>query len=310
MYSIEVKILKNPLAHYVAFIVVYLVLTLELPTNHTAMRSYGLTPLRYHLLFLLVALPFVGIWFAAFYGYVRLRKYAVAIGGAQESRDFQLLATGSGWLAYGLPIAALSSITLNSIANQVAHFHPLAVIINNYISLVLPLVAFTILGTSARRLASRSQAQLSLGAGRCLVLIFALLGVFYCYFTFRHLSGLSLTAIDNPYFLPVWLVVVSIVIPYLYAWSIGLLAAYEIVLFAKKSQGVLYTQALRYLGFGIATVIVSSVALQYLSSIIPRSGSSHLGYYLLCIFTIELLSAGGYGLIAQGALRLRRIEEV
>ncbi len=304
------KLLKNPLAHYVAFIGLYLVLTLVLPANHIATQTYGLTPLRYHLLFLVVALPFIGIWLAAFYGYTRLDRYAQAIRGSKEGHDFRQLAIGSGWLAYGLPVAALTSIILNSIADKDIHFHPVAVIINNYLGLILPLIAFSFLGTGARGLATRSKPCLTRAAERSLILLFALFGVFFCFFTFRQLSSLSLTASGNVYFLPVWLVVITIVIPYLYAWFIGMLAAYEIVMFAKQSEGVLYTRALRYLGFGIATVIISSIALQYLSSIVVRSGSAHLSYFLICLSVIELLAAGGYSFIALGARRLHRIEEV
>ena len=304
------KAINYPMTHYAGFIVLYLLLVILLPANKIAMNTYHLNSFKYHLLLLLVVLPFIGIWFAAFYGFSKLQKYALSIRSATEGRDFHHLAAGSGWLAYALPLSAILSIVLNSLTNHYAGFHAAAVIINNYVGLLLPLVAFTLYSNSARNLSTRSNIRLSLQAGRLLIFVFATLGVFYCYFTFRNLGVGSLTSTSNAFFLPAWLAVTTIVMPYLYIWFNGLLAAYEITLFAKKVTGVLYRQALRLVSLGIATIIISSIASQYLTSITPRSGSLGLNYVLILIFIIELLMAGGYSFIAFGAQRLQRIEDV
>ena len=310
MYTIEMKFYQRPLVHYSAFIASYLLLSLLLPANKIAMKNYGLTSLHYHVLLLLVVLPFIGIWFAAFYGFTRLSQYATSIRAANEGADFHRLAVGSGWLTYALPITALVSIILNNIANAHPGFHPPAVIIEGYLSLFLPLIGFTILSTSARKLSARSNLRVTLAAGRGLILIFVSLGVLYCYVAFHNLGTMSLTSTNNAYFLPVWLMVTTMIMPYLYAWFIGLLAAYELILLAKQSKGVIYRQGLRFVGYGIAIVIVSSIAVQYMSSILPRTGSLHLNFVLVYVFVIELLMAGGYSFIALGARRLQRIEEV
>ena len=313
MYTITMQLFQKPLAHYTVFIGLYLILTQILPANKFALETYGLTPLRYHLLLLLVVLPFIGIWYAAFYSFSRLKTYATAIQKSPEGQDFRQLAIGSGWLAYALPTLAFTTIIINSLTDSYPARHPAAIIFNNYLSLILPFIAFTILSNSARQLANRANLRLSMGAARGLIAIFIVLGVAYGYFSFNHLSHLSLTASDNIYYLPVWLVVVSIMIPYLYAWFIGLLAAYEIMLFAKQVKGVIYRQALRSVAYGLAIVIVSSIALQFVNCVMPYSSSSgtqQLNSVLIGVFIVELLSAIGYGFIAVGARRLIKIEEV
>ena len=304
------KLFQKPLTHYTALIGLYLILTQVLPADKFAMRAYDLTAVQYHLILLLVAIPFIGIWFAAFYSFSRLQAYARAIKNSNEGHDFRQLATGSGWLAYALPLIAIVSIILNSIANQYPNFHPTAIIASNYLGLFLALIAFTILSNCVRRLSIRAQVKLSLGAARSLIAVFAVIGISYGYFSFHYLSDLALLSSNNIYFLPVWLVVSTIIVPYLYAWYIGLLAAYEIMLYAKQVKGVIYRQALQYLASGLTIVIVSSIALQFIFCVITSTGSAELNCMLLGVFIVELLSALGFGLIAIGARRLQRIEEV
>ncbi|PIZ63149.1 hypothetical protein COY17_01230 [Candidatus Saccharibacteria bacterium CG_4_10_14_0_2_um_filter_52_9] len=91
----------------------------------------------------------------------------------------------------------------------------------------------------------------------------------------------SLASAKNPYFLPVWLVVVSVIIPYLYAWFVGLLA-----------------------------VIFSSIALQYLNGIRPSPGYLTLDYRLLLTLIFRILGGAGFVMLIIGAGRLKKIEEV
>ncbi len=310
MYTKMMPFLRKPLIHYFFFTGLYFLLALLLPPVNLTMATYHLNPLQYHILLFVVILPVIPIWFAAFYGYDKLRAYAESIKRTAEGEDFAQLATGLGWLAYSLPVPAIISLILNALSNNHADFHPISIIITNYLNLLLPLVAFSILSNSARALTTHANMRIAIGQAKGMIVLFVTLGVLFCYFTFRHFDLISLNSVDNAYFLPVWLAVLSIIIPYLYAWFIGLLAAYEIVLFAKQTRGLLYREALSYLGFGVAAVIISSIALQYLVSIAPKNSSLSLNYLLAGVYVIEIVAALGYTLMAMGATRLKRIEEV
>ncbi|MBC7708361.1 hypothetical protein H7Y63_03995 [Polaromonas sp.] len=301
---------RRPMSHYFLLTSTYILLAMVLPANKVAQSAYHLSSLQYHILLLLVILPVVGIWYAAFYGFTKLHDYAQAIQSSKEGEHFKDLARGCGWLAYGLPATAITSILVNSVANSYPRYHSTAVIINNYLHLILPLIAFTILSKCARNLTDQANLRLSLGRARSIIILFASLGVIYCYLIFENIDLISLASSNNAYFLPVWLVVLSLVIPFLYSWFVGLLAAYEMVLFSQKSKGLLYRRSLRGLGYGIAAVIVSSCALQYVTSIVPRTGLLSLSSVLVAIYAIQIIAAIGYTLIAISAVRLKRIEEV
>jgi hypothetical protein len=142
------------------------------------------------------------------------------------------------------------------------------------------------------------------------MVFFLVAGVLYCYLIFRHLDLTSLSSASNSYFLPIWLIVVSVIIPYLYAWFSGLLAAYEINLFGNHTDGFLYRRALRLLVAGLTAIILSFIALQYISSVEPSKGHLVLGYRLVLIIIFRIVGGGGFLLLAMGADRLKKIEEV
>jgi hypothetical protein len=104
--------------------------------------------------------------------------------------------------------------------------------------------------------------------------------------------------------------VLSVIVPYLYAWFVGLLAAYEITLFSKHIKGVLYRQALGLLAAGLITIIASFIALQYLNGIQPRVGYLLINYQLVLSSIFRIIGAGGFVMLTIGAARLKKIEDV
>jgi hypothetical protein len=304
------KRLGRDLSAYCLLSLLYLILVIILPANKTAMHLYHLSVLEYHVLLFIVVLPLIAIWFTAFYAYTKLRQYSASISKTTEGTNFGLLTTGTRWLAWGLPIPALISLVLNAIANTYSGFHATDVIIVNYISLLVPLVAFSLISNGSRGLVDVARQRISTNGAKLLTLLFMILGVFYCYLTFRHLNLASLGNANNQFYLPISLLLLTIVIPYLYIWFIGLLAAYEISQYGKNSRGLLYRQPLRVLASGFVAVIASSIALQYLSSVEPRTGHLSLNSALAITYMIRIVAALGYILIAIGARRLKKIEEV
>lgn len=293
-----------------ALVVIYTVLIFGLPANLLTMHAYHLSSLEYRVLLFAVALPSMLVWLAAFWGYAALRQYAQSIHKTKEGPHFNQLATGCYWLAWSLPLPTIASLLLNTLADKSPGFRPTAIIIANYLSLLFPLVGFSLIGNTARDLTRSAKLSFSLAGARLIMLLFLLAGVLYCYLTFHHFDLTSLTSTHNPYFLPVWLAVVSITVPYLYAWFIGLLGAYEIVLFSKNVQGLLYRRALAYVAVGLVAVIVSSITLQYINGVVPAVSHLVLNYKLVAITLFRILGGTGFIILALGAKRLKKIEEI
>lgn len=301
---------SRAMGYYILFSIIYLLLAAVLPANTQASQMYHLTSPQYHILQFMVILPLMLLSFCAFYGYAKLQNYASSIEKTPEGKDFNLLALGCKWLAWGLLIPAIITIILNSIANAHPSFSDTTLIISNYVSLVVALVAFSFISSGSHGLLSRSNKRLSALNLKMLIIAFVLIGVTYCFLTFRQLIGKSISSTNNPYALPLWLMFLTIIIPYLYAWIVGLLAAYEIIIFSKLSRGVLYRHALQQVATGLGIVIASSVALQYLSAAVPRNEHLSLDSSLAATYAIRLGATVGYILIARGAVRMRKIEEV
>jgi hypothetical protein len=302
--------LKRALTYFVSLTFLILVLTVVLPANKAAMKEYHLGTLQYHILLFVLILPLVMIWFAAFYGYAKIKDYSSKIHSSAEGRDFNKLASGLMWLAWGLPIPTIIGLVLNSITNSHPGFHGSDIIIVNYTDLIIPFVAFSFISDASHGLMTHSRLQISNIARKCLVMTFVLLGVLYCFLTFRHLDLSHSGATSNPFYLPSWLVIVTITIPYLYIWFLGLLSGYELLVFGKHSKGLLYKKSLQILAAGVTAVIISSIALQYVTSIESRTAHLSLDTQLATSYVIRISDGLGYVLIAWGAIRLKRIEDV
>lgn len=295
---------------YAILAIVYVLLILVLPANSQAMHNYHLSALEYRILYFAIAIPSLLVWFAAFFGYAKLQEYADSIKRSPEAGAFEQLARGCMWLAWSLPIPALVGIVLNTVADHWSAFHAAAIIIINYTALAFPLIAFSIISMASRQLIKQAKVQLSVTNARGIMLFFVIGGVSYCYLTFRRFDPASLSSAHNPYYLPIWLMLLTVIIPYLYAWFIGLLATYEITSYSKQIRGVLYKQALHLLVGGLVAVIIGSILLQYVSSVEPTAGHLTLNYRLLLITVFRIVDGIGFVLIATGASRLKKIEEV
>lgn len=296
--------------YYLLLTALYLGLILLVPANSDSMANYDLSALEYRILYFAIALPAMAVWFVAFYAYAKLQEYARSIKGSPEASAFERLATGCRWLAWSLPVPAVAAVALNAIADAWPAFHSTAIIMVTYITLILSLVAFSVIGMASKELITRAKVRFSAASARGVMLIFVIGGVLYCYLTFRQFEPGSLNSTDNPYFLPIWVMLLTVIIPYLYAWFVGILATYEIAAYAKRVRGVLYKQALHLFVSGLITVIGASIALQYISSVEPPAGHLSLNYRLLLITIFRILDGVGFALIAAGVLRLKKIEEV
>lgn len=303
-------ITSRVIQRYILVTIVYTVLIFVLPTNATVMHEHSLTALQYRVLVFAIALPSLMAWLAAFVGYARLHQYAKAVADTPEGPSFKQLAKGCTWLAWSLPVPVIMTFILNAYANTHPDFRPTAIILSNYIYLVFPLVALTLIGMASRALTTSASLTFSVARARSIIVAYIVAGLLYCYFTFQHFDLTSLSSASNPYYLPLWLMVVSVIIPYLYSWFIGLLAAFEIAIFSKNVKGVLYRQALRMLVTGLVVVVLSSIALQYINTVSPRVGYTVLDSKLIIMSVFRVMTGLGFVLIAIGANRLQKIEDV
>jgi hypothetical protein len=294
----------------IALTVLYILLIFVLPANHATMHHYHLSIVEYKVATAALATPAIAVWFAAFWGYAKLREYSQSIAKSKEGPYFDRLGIGCAWLAWSLPVTTISSLLLSGIANRWSGFHPTAIIATNYLALIVPFFAFIIIASAARSMIGKFRIDLGLMSARLAMTLFLAGGIAYCFLIFHRLDSTNLSSTNNSYFLPAWLLIVSVIVPYLYAWFIGLLAAYEISRFSLNIGGLLYRKALIYMVTGLVAVILASIALQYIDSAIPRTGELVFNYKLLLTLVAKIISGIGFFILALGASRLKKIEEV
>jgi hypothetical protein len=290
--------------------IAYVLLIFILPSSPDTRNAYHLSRLDYGIVDFAVNMPSIVVWFAAFAGSASLFKYAKVLDGTHEGEYFYHLAKGCNWLAWSLPLAALISLILSSISYKFPGFKGASIIISNYISLIFPLIAFTVISNASEKLVGNMKLRLNTISGRILIALFLSISVVYCYLTFSRFYNPDQFGHHNPFYLPVWVMIATVIIPYLYAWSVGLTASYQITQYSKQVKGLLYRRSLQLLVSGLVTIIISLIALQYVNGIVPRVGHLVLNAKLIATIVFRLINGAGFILLTLGALKLKKIEDV
>jgi hypothetical protein len=174
----RINLTLDAIAQVTALALIYVVLIFILPASRETMHAYKFSTIEYRIIDLAVNIPSILVWFAAFMGYATLKHYAKSLEGSEEAASYKKLAIGFGWLAWSLPATALISIIVSSISYKVNGFKPASIIITNYINLLLPLIAFTIISTASRSIASKAKLKISLAAARINILLYLTAAVF------------------------------------------------------------------------------------------------------------------------------------
>jgi hypothetical protein len=251
-----------------------------------------------------LAIPFAAIWFAAFYGYANLSRYARTVRKNKEGKPLSNLTTGLMLLAYGLPISAITSGALQYYARTDPGFLSTATIITNYMNLVFPLIGFNLIAKGARGLSETVDRKISFRNVHTFALVFIVVSVMYCAFVLYY---------GNPretYHLPIALTLTTLVMPYLFTWFLGLVSALDMRIYNARVPGVLFRRSWKLIAYGIAAIVMSSIVLQYLTSLRDQLLSLSIGALLLLIYILLIIISIGYILVAWGAKRLQHIEEV
>lgn len=304
--------LSSPYLPLLALIILYVALVFGLPPDPVTLDRLDISATELRLLTATVTLPLIAIWFAAFYGYVHFADYARTIRKSPEGRSYAKLATGLGILAYGLPISAITDSALDYIAQLNPGFIPASTIIDNYVSIIIVLAGFLVIYAGAKSLVTTVPRVFSSPLYISFLAGFIALAVGYVYLVLTNPLRTHSTDVSNPaiYHLPDWLIIPTIILPYLLTWFIGLWAAQYIYHYHKIVKGIIYKSSFLYLSVGLSAVILGSILLQYISAVRNLLLDLALAPLLLVVYAILIAISIGYVLVALGAKKLQKIEEV
>jgi len=289
---------------YVAFVIVYLLLTFLPAPDKAAMLQYHLTPTQLRLLDITLIIPILLIWFAAFYGSQRLFAYSRLIQGNKDGREVRKIAQGLFALAVGFALSSIVSSTLSIIARHHLSFLPTSVIISNYLGAMYPLVAFILLGVGARGLSDMAKVKLHPWALNVVVFVVLALGVVLC-----SLIAFDHTQLRTLYHLSPEVLMLTLGLPVTFIWFLGLQAAMELYVYGQGVAGVVYRKGWSLLSLGVGGIILINIALQYLGTLAGWLRGLSLTELLLLLYVLLLLLIAAFIVVALGAQKLTKIEE-
>lgn len=304
------RLLRGPVFRYlfIALVAAYLALTFMLPPNPQAMERYQISSTTLRLIQTTVTLPLIGIWIIGAYGYSRLREYGALLGAAQEAKSVNYIAGGLMVLALGQPAQNVASTGLRYLGRQNPSIEAGTIIAVNYLNLAIALAAFLCISYGVRRLIDLKKIRIPAKAAHYHIIGFTALSISYTYFVLRFAFQEGGTSLS--YHMPLWLVLSTLVLPFVYAWSIGLYAAFMMYLYNSKLKGLIYRRGWMLMSLGLTFIIATSVFLQYLTSLMVQFNRLSITTVLLIVYGLLFVMAAGYILTALGAKRLQKIEEV
>lgn len=294
------------------FVALYVLITFNTPPDPTSLQLLGISVLQLRLINLSFLIPVVAIWFLAFYGFSTVKDYALKITGNPDGRAFNKLASGLMVLGFTLPMSSIISASLNYLTRAYPDFIAASVITNRYISLILAALAITLIYQGSKGLVALVIKDSVRPNYLWCAIVAVIMGGVYAYLALTNMASSTPDPDTNLgiYYLPSWLIVTTIIIPHICIWYFGLKSAVLILFYKKRVQGILYARALSRLAAGIGIVVCSSMVSQLFTAVSTQFVKWGVQPLLAFAYVLVVITGIGYVLIALGAKKLKKIEEV
>lgn len=297
----------TPELWFIALALITCGLALGLPPDPHTLHQLHISSISYRIAVLVLLVPYGVIWYAAFYAFTNIKSYSQAIKGFTDGQAFHCIMIGTGVLAYGLMAQMAASLLLQNIAIYHHGFRPASVIMTNYFGILVGLLAFLSINSGTHRLIMLGKKYPGITSIRSMAILFIALA---SAFTYQVISYHSMPNRVRIYYLTTPLLITTFIIPNLFGWFTAILSAYEFWLYATFAKGLLYRKFLRLFSYGIVVAIAGSVASQFVTIIFGGKVRQSIGSFLLVDYTLLIIVAVGLTLMALGAQKLKRIEEV
>src|SRR5690606_37087874 len=116
-------------------------------------------------------------------------------------------------------------------------------------------------------------------------------------------------SIRSVYFLPSWLIVATIIAPYLFTWYNGTAAADLLIRYRNKVRGIIYKSAFGRLALGFIVITITAIIIRFIVTLNEQLTQLNISPLLMIIYALVVLYGIGYGLVASGAKRLTKLEK-
>lgn len=295
----------TPIQWFVILTLICVILALGLPPNQASLHSLDISPTVYRIALVVLLVPYIIIWYSAFYAYSKLGQYAATIKKAKEGQAFYKIMLGMGLLAYGLIIPTIVGLVLSNIADHNHNWAGIAANTGIYLGLAFVLPAFVLIGNGARALTGTLKAHIRLSQVYWIMGAFIVLGVMFSYLAVRNFHG------NGPnYHMSIYQMLLTVVAPYVFLWFVGILSVADLALYASRTRGLLYRRFFRQFAVGIAIVVFGSITEEFLKNTLSKAASTSLSTLLFLDYILLIIIAAGLITMAIAAKKLTKIEKV
>lgn len=305
---------ENKLSFSVLIIIwiIYSALTLLAPAVEAGSR-YSVTLLQINLLRVTLLLPYLLIWMSGLFAFLHFHSYQSFLGKSPEASGFKKLTKAIGFLLAVVIIPLFVSLYGTYHADSYLVQKTITILRNN-LTVIFYLISFYYLwGASSELITALIKDEKKLKPKYEIVsIITALLGLILIFLIlhnpFRSTSSNPL--IRPTYYLSDWSIFITIIIPYLLVWLLGLLAIINIKTLANEVSGVIYKKTFNSISRALIILISLVISLQFLSQASTFFAHASLGIILSVVYALLLLIAGAYLYLAKAAKQLTAIEKI
>jgi hypothetical protein len=283
-------------------------------SDRLTLTKYKLTSSQLHMLQLIFAVPGLLIWLTVLFAGLSIWRYARTITGAKESHGFRLLAYSIFVLLVGLIISSYLG-GFQQLASQNAE-HPqqvktMFVIFTNYVSAIVALATYGLLLRGSQSLLASIGQKLEL-AKRWVYLALVFVPLTLLYLVLIHGNPARQMTVDpaiSPTFgLPYWWIVLTVALPFVSSWVIGAVALVGLYQYRANTTGIVYKLLFKKLLTGMTLLIGLTILLQLVSQQYTLYADRSLSFILGLVALIYLILMYAFVLIAQGSLKLHKVE--
>jgi hypothetical protein len=290
--------------------VLYVALVFAGPVDHAVLDKYHLSVLSLRLLDVAILLPLIAVWYISFYGFITIKSYASVIKHDDDGQGFEKLGHGLAILGIGMVLSSIATSVIKNLTLHDRQLIPTGVIIGNYLAVGLAMASFWYMYQGSLTLTGVIPGHNVSDRWPLLRPLYTMFGAVFAYSAAtnseRRAPAMALT--HGLYYLPDWLIVVSVILPLLVAWYLGLLAVRNIAHYSRNINGVIYRSQLKRVAQGLTIIITSSVGVQILTLFSKSTSNLSLGSLLLIIFALIAVIAVGFIVVAIGAKKLMQLE--
>ena len=292
---------------FIGLVLFYLLFVLLTPIDGATVRRFHANEMQIRMLGFSISVIISAVWLFAMYGSVRFKSYAESIKKSKEGPGFERIAMGLMILAISLPLNGIVTNVLRALALSNPDLAYLPSLARSYLPLIYQMISFVIISRGAAMLLDTLRPKVIKTENHWTALV---LVVCACLFTWVALARPFGGTVESVYYMPTWVALITIIIPQIFVWYLGIHSAYQLYLYRKRTHGLLYRRVLSYLVSGIVTVTLVAIMLQVMVILGDKIARLNFTPTLIIVYVFIAFYAVGYGLIAWSARTLKKIEEV